>query len=252
MIQINAALGQVSKHSFMVTATKLRRRTLVGLMGMLLPWAHAMQGNKVIASQIIAGKRVNLPEPVSVGGLSINETLLRRRSVRHYRHGKLTLVEVSQLLWAAQGISSRAGYRTAPSAGALYGLEVDLAVGDVTGLDVGVYRYDPANHGLTQRAATDHRSSLANAALGQNYLGQGAVVLVVSAVYARISAKYGERGVRYAHMEAGHAAQNLLLMATSLDLGAVPVGAFDDAGLARVLKLAEDEQPLYLIPVGRR
>ena len=105
---------------------------------------------------------------------------------------------------------------------------------------------------MTQRATTDHRSSLATAALGQDFVGQGAAVLVVTAVYARISAKYGGRGVRYAHMEAGHAAQNVLLMATSLNLGAVPVGAFDDARLARVLKLEEDEQPLYLIPVGRR
>lgn len=221
-------------------------------MSMLLPGICAMQTNKATASQTVAAKRVNLPRPVSAGGLSINEALQRRRSVRRYRHGKLTLVEVSQLLWAAQGLSSREGYRTAPSAGALYGLEIHLAAGNVAGLDVGVYRYDPVDHRLTQRATTDHRSSLATAALGQDFVGQGAAVLVVSAVYARISVKYGGRGVRYAHMEAGHAAQNVLLMATSLNLGAVPVGAFDDARLARVLKLDEDEQPLYLIPVGRR
>jgi SagB-type dehydrogenase family enzyme len=211
-----------------------------------------MQAHTATAGQPVAGKRVNLPTPVSFGGLSINDVLQKRRSVRRYGHGKLTLGEVSQLLWAAQGLSSREGYRTAPSAGALYGLEIHLAAGNVAELDVGVYRYQPVDHRLIQRATTDHRSSLATAALGQNWLGQGAAVLVVSAVYSRISAKYGARGVRYAHLEAGHAAQNVLLMATSLDLGAVPVGAFDDAGVASVLKLDESEQPLYLIPVGRR
>lgn len=211
-----------------------------------------MQANTPTASQPVDGKRVNLPKPISFGGLGINEALQKRRSVRHYGHGKLTLAEVSQLLWAAQGLSSPGGYRTAPSAGALYGLEIHLAAGDVAGLDGGVYRYQPVDHRLRQRGTTDHRSSLATATLGQDWVGRGAAVLVVSAVYGRISAKYGARGVRYAHLEAGHAAQNVLLMATSLNLGAVPVGAFDDAGVARVLKLDEREQPLYLIPVGRR
>ena len=252
MIRVNVALREANHYSSIVTTTRVTRRTLLAVMGMLLSWAHATQTNTATAAQPVADKRVNLPRPISFGGLSINEALQKRRSLRRYRDGKLTLGEVSQLLWAAQGLSSREGYRTAPSAGALYGLEIHLTVGNVAELDAGVYRYLPIDHQLTQHGTTDQRSSLATAALGQDWVGDGAAILVVSAVYDRISAKYGTRGVRYAHLEAGHAAQNVLLMATSLNLGAVPVGAFYDAGVARILNLDEGEQPLYLIPVGRR
>ncbi len=237
----------------MVAARKVTRRTVLAAVGTLLSWGHAAPARGATAGQPAAAKQVDLPPSATIGdGLSLQDALQKRRSIRRYRPGKLTLAEVSQLLWAAQGLSSREGYRTAPSAGALYGLEIDVAVGNVAGLETGVHRYDAARHRLTQRNTTDQRSSLAAAALGQRWIAQGAAVLVVSAVYGRISAKYGWRGVRYAHLEAGHAAQNVLLMATSLNLGAVPVGAFDDAGVTRVANLAEDEQPLYLIPVGRR
>jgi len=146
MIRVNVALREANHYSSIVTARRVTRRTLLAITGMLLSWVHATQTNTATGAQPVADKQVNLPRPISFGGLSINEALQERRSLRRYRNGKLTLGEVSQLLWAAQGLSSREGYRTAPSAGALYGLEIHLTVGNVAELDAGVYRYLPIDH----------------------------------------------------------------------------------------------------------
>ncbi len=193
---------------------------------------------------------VKLPDPKTKGEISVEQALLERRSVREYRQGALTLAQAAQLLWAAQGITSREGLRTAPSAGALYPLEVYLVVGEVTGLQQGVYRYDPNAHMLYQVTEKDRRAELAGAALGQSCIEEGAAVLVFTAVYERTTRKYGQRGIRYVHMEAGHAAQNVFLQATALGLDAVVVGAFDDRAVMTLLQRGADEHPLYLIPVG--
>lgn len=176
----------------------------------------------------------------------------QRRSLRSYSPAALSLEEAAQLLWAAQGVTSRSGYRTAPSAGALYPLETFLCAGRVEGLPAGVYRYRPDRHDLVVLAAGDRRAELAAAALAQSWVREAPVVIALAAVYRRVTGRYLQRGLRYAWMEAGHAAQNVLLQAVALGFGGVPVGAFDDRAIARVLRMAPEEQPLYLIPLGRR
>jgi len=171
--------------------------------------------------------------------------------VREYSRNPLTLDEVSRLLWAAQGVTGPRGQRTAPSAGALYPLQVYLVVGDVARLERGVYAYRPSRHALERISGEDTRSRLADAALGQTCVSAGTVVIVLTAIYDRTSLKYGTRGTRYVHMEAGHAAQNIYLEAASLNLGTVVVGAFDDDRVAKILHLPRKEQPLAIMPVGR-
>lgn len=197
-------------------------------------------------------KILKLPQPRLKNAISLEEALLQRRSVREYANSPLTLEEVSQLLWAAQGITSEWGGRTAPSAGALYPLEVYLAVGNVRNLSPGVYKYKPERHELVQVKPDDVRGELAEAALSQAWIKEGAIDIVIAAVYQRTTIKYGDRGVRYVHMEAGHAAQNIYLQAAALNLGMVTVGAFHDDQVKNVMGMLEDEMPLYVIPVGRK
>ena len=193
-----------------------------------------------------------LPEPRLRSEVSVEEALLKRRSVREYGNAPLTLEEVSQLLWAAQGITSEWGGRTAPSAGALYPLEVYIVVGNVENLSPGVYKYNPERHELIKVRDDDVREELAEAALSQVWVKEGAIDIIIAAVYGRTTKKYGDRGVRYVHMEAGHAAQNIYLQAATLDLGMVTVGAFHDDWVKEIMSMPEDEIPLYLIPVGRK
>lgn len=195
---------------------------------------------------------IPLPAPQQESDTSIEEALLLRRSVRTYSGEPLTLEEISQLLWAAQGITSPNGYRTAPSAGGLYPLELYLLVGDVDGLSEGVYRYIPQEHALSKTVEGDKRDELQGAALGQSPVGDSSAVIVISAIYERTTGKYGQRGIRYVHMEVGSAAQNIYLQAGSLDLGTVFIGAFDDGEVKKILGFNEAEQPLGLMPVGKR
>ncbi|MEA3459135.1 MAG: SagB/ThcOx family dehydrogenase [Chloroflexota bacterium] len=194
---------------------------------------------------------IKLPQPRYDSDVSIEETLLKRRSVRDYTGELLTLEEVSQLLWAAQGITADWGGRTAPSAGATYPLETYLVVGDVEGLEEGVYKYNPHRHELCKVLDGDKRVELARAALEQDWVKEGAVDIVLTAVYERTTVRYGQRGTRYVHMEAGHAAQNVYLQAVALNLGTVVVGAFYDDQVKKVLRLPKEEHPLYIIPVGK-
>ena len=198
-----------------------------------------------------AGDTVVLPEPRDSGEISVEEALLERRSIRNYKDEALTLAEVSQLLWAAQGITHPGGYRTAPSAGALYPLEVYVVAGNVDGLRPGIYKYCPQGHELEKVAGGDVQAELCAAALGQECVEDGAAVLVFAAVYERTTRKYSERGVRYVHMEVGHAAQNVYLQTVSLGLGTVVVGAFDDDEVERLLQMEDDERALCIMPVGR-
>ena len=195
---------------------------------------------------------INLPEPQYDSDVSIEQSFLNRRSIRSYTGEPLTLREVSQLLWAVQGITDPRGFRTAPSAGALYPLEVYLVAGDVEDLTSGVYRYEPDGHQLARIIDGDKRAELAGAALAQPCVKEGAISIVFAAVYERTTVKYGDRGIRYVHMEAGHAGQNLCLQATAMGLGVVTVGAFHDEQVSKLLNLPQDEKPLYIIPVGRK
>ncbi len=188
---------------------------------------------------------IALPTPQLKGRLTLEEALALRRSVRDFSEAPLTLAELGQLLWAAQGITHPAGLRTAPSAGALYPLEIYLVTRE------GVYHYESEQHRLTAHVPGNVRRALFEAALQQEVVLSAPAVIAIAAVYARTAQKYGdERSPRYVHLEAGHAAQNVLLQAVALDLGAVPIGAFHDDAVKRVLALPPDQQPLYLIPVG--
>jgi SagB-type dehydrogenase family enzyme len=192
-----------------------------------------------------------LPAPRHDSAISIEKALLSRRSLREFVPEPLELWQISQLAWAAQGVTGPDGHRTAPSAGALYPLELYVAAGNVNGLPPGVYKYDLREHQLSPWIQGDKRRELSDAALSQSSIVEAAVVFAVGAVYKRTTAKYGERGIRYVHMEAGHAAQNLLLQAAALGLGSVLVGAFSDERVRQVLMLNGIESPLYLIPVGK-
>lgn len=194
---------------------------------------------------------VTLPAPHREGDTSLEIALSRRRSVRVFRDAALTLDEVSQLLWAAQGVTSRDSMRTAPSAGALYPLEIYLVAGNVRDVDPGIYRYSVSQHTLLRSVSGDLRAACASAALDQEWIAGAAAVTVIVAAMQRTTRKYGSRGVRYVHIEVGHAAQNLFLQAVALGLDAAVVGAFDDDRLGALLGLPAGEEPLYLMPVGR-
>lgn len=196
-------------------------------------------------------KNIKLPDPRYDSNTSIERALLKRRSVRDYSDTPLSLREISQILWAAQGITDARGLRTAPSAGALYPLEIYVVAGNVTGLPAGIYKYRPHNHELTTIVQGDKRINIGNAALNQPSIKKAAAVIVFSAIYERTTVKYGERGIRYVHMEVGHAAQNLCLQAVSLGLGTVVIGAFDDSKMKQTMNMEDKEYPLYLIPVGK-
>ena len=186
----------------------------------------------------------DLPQPRLQGDRSLEEILADRRSVREFTDKPLTDTEISQLLWAAQGVTDPDGRRAAPSAGALYPLEVYVASSS------GLFHFQPAQHQLSRRHDKDLRQMIHGAALAQDAIVEAPVVFVITAVYGRTQGKYGDRAERYVHLEAGHAVQNLLLQAVALDLGGVPIGAFNDKRLSEILGLSQNESPLYLIPIG--
>ena len=187
-----------------------------------------------------------LPPPLTAGSTSVEEALARRRSVRSFSSEPLSDGEIGQLLWAAQGITAEGGRRAAPSAGALYPLELYAVTPD------GLWHYLPEGHALTLLTDEDLRVELKGAALDQDAVGAAPLVVVITGVVERTEAKYGpQRAGRYVQLEAGHAAHGLLLQAVTLDLGAVPIGAFVDSEVARILGLPTEETPLYLLPVGR-
>lgn len=188
---------------------------------------------------------IQLPEPRRKGAVSVEETMSLRRSVRQYSDRSLTLDQISQLLWSAQGTRAGRRKRTVPSTGGLYPLELYAVMGD------GIFHYDPYAHSLALIRRGDQRADLCRASLDQEFILQAPLTVAITAVYERISVKYGrERGPRYVYMEVGHAAQNLALQAVALGLGSVPVGAFDDSLVKAVLGVPQDHEPLYLLPVG--
>ena len=198
------------------------------------------------------GGVIQLPAPSLRGEVSVEEAIASRRSIRSYADSPLTLQELSQLLWAAQGITDPVrGFRSAPSAGATYPLTVFAAVseGGVLGLEPGIYEYLPESHGLRLVRRGDFSEEFAEAALGQAWVREAPVCLVIAADYSRTTRVYGERGVRYVHMEAGHVGENIYLQATAMGLGTVAVGAFHDDEVAEILQAGLS--PLYILPVGR-
>jgi SagB-type dehydrogenase family enzyme len=202
-------------------------------------------------SPAISSKSILLPDPRLAGDVSVEQALRERRSVRSYRNDPLEIVEISQILWSAQGITNERGFRTAPSAGALYPLELYVIAGKVKDLSAGIYKYRPHDHALVEIVSGDRRSPLSRAALRQGAIRKAPAVILFCAVYERTTGKYGQRGIRYVHMEVGHAAQNVCLQAIALGLQTAVIGAFRDTEIKAIANLPADEQPLYLVPIGR-
>lgn len=207
---------------------------------------------------------IPLPTPCLDGRCSVEKALADRRSVREFKDEPMSLAVLSQLLWAAQGVTRKmdkpdwwtgekwqGGMRTAPSAGALYPLEVYVVAGNVEGLDPGVYKYRPLIHELVKVSAGDKRGRMVTRPPGQNWLVQAPCLIVFSVVYAREEVKYAERAVRYVHIEVGHAVENLCLQAVALDLGSTVMGAFKDDMVKQVIGMNEEEQPVAFVPVGK-
>lgn len=195
-------------------------------------------------SQPARDKVMKLPEPRTEGGMALTEALSERRSVREFKDTALSSAELGQLCWAAQGITDDAGYRASPSAGALYPIELYVATAD------GIGRYAPQRHHIEWLSDRDARRALARAALGQVSVAEAPACFIIAADIDRTARKYGDRAERYCILEAGHVCQNILLQATALQLGGVPIGAFDDAALTAELDLPEPQRPYYLVPVG--
>lgn len=194
---------------------------------------------------------MQLPSPRTSGQVSLEAALQKRHSVREFADAPLSLEDLGQLLWAAQGENRSSGYRTAPSAGALYPLFVYLVAGRVTSLPAGVHRYQPHGHALVPGEQGDLRRELSVAALAQDCLAEAPAVICLAAVMECTTSKYGERGGRYVHAEVGHAAQNVCLQAVALGLGTTMIGAFNDDAVKVVLGMNHSALPLGLLPVGR-
>ncbi len=190
---------------------------------------------------------IKLPKPKEKGLTSIEETLNQRRSVRDYKKGRLSLEEISQLLWAASG--KNLYRRTAPSAGATYPLEIYLAAGEVEGLEPGLYQYFFSKHSLEKTKDQDIRKKLCRASLSQGMIEEAPIDIIIAADFSRTTGHYGQRGIRYVHMEVGHVGQNISLQANALSLGTVMIGAFDDKEVKEILGIKEET--LYIIPVGK-
>lgn len=201
----------------------------------------------------LSEEEIKLPSPQLEGKMSVEEALTRRRSRRVFKDYSLTMEQVSQLLWSAQGITKkRRGFRTAPSAGATYPLDIYLVIGKdkVENLKAGVYHYNPQHHSLIIILEEDKRGELARACLRQKFIEDAPVSLIITAEFSRITNRYGKRGVYYAYMEAGHVGQNVYLQAESLGLGTVVIGAFYEEDVSQALNLPNQHIPLYVIPVG--
>ncbi|MCX5782255.1 MAG: SagB/ThcOx family dehydrogenase [Elusimicrobia bacterium] len=186
-----------------------------------------------------------LPPPSLKGKISLEETISKRRSVRNFEDKKLSIEQISQILWSAQGITdSLSRKRSAPSAGAVYPIKIYLVSPD------GFFLYVPENHSIQKLLGGDLRNSLASEAYGQYFINAAGASIVIASDYDKIMKRYGSKAVRYCDMEAGHIAQNVHLEAVALGLASVPVGAFDENGVKRLFRLPENEEPVYIIPVG--
>ena len=197
---------------------------------------------------------IHLPSPSQKGGMPLAEAIARRRSIRGFDPQPISQLQLSQILWAAQGITDTRGeYRAVPSAGATFPLEIFVVCGTsgVEGIDAGIYHYNMDSHSLTLHYDGDVRLALAGAALGEEGIYEAPVDIVLCAIFERTILSYGSRGERYVHMEVGHAGQNIYLQATALGLATFAVGAFNDEQVREVLRLGRQYKPLYIMPVGR-
>jgi len=223
-------------------------------------WYIAAPAERTIITDmpILFDEKIFLPLPRRVSELTVEEAILLRRSIREYTSEPVNISDLAMILWAAYGITEpKLGFRAAPSAGATYPLEIYVVIGErgvkysEGFLGEGVYRYEPHSHTLLLVKRGDYRGALMNAALGQSWVGEAPLNIIICAVFERTTRVYGERGrVRYVPMEVGHAGQNIYLMATALKYGAVVVGAFNDDQVAKTIDSKPEEKPLYIVPIG--
>lgn len=215
---------------------------------------------------ISEAESISLPVPQHDSPISVEKAISLRRSIRDYVDIPVSISEISQILWAAQGFTRerkepprmwnpkyewQGGLRTAPSAGALYPMEIYVLAGNIEGLSKGVYKFIPKNHSLKRVMGVDKRTDLCNASLKQASIEKAAAVMVMAGVYERTSFKYGERAERYVHIEVGGIAENVYLQGMTLGIGTVIIGAFNDKEVKSVLQLPEDEHPLAIMPLGK-
>lgn len=196
---------------------------------------------------------VKLPQPEYKGKLSVEEALYLRRSTRSYSADPLTLKEAGQILWAACGLNFdgiSGATRTAPSAGATYSIELYLVAGSIEGLEPGVYRYDRDRHALELLRAGDVRAELSEASRNQKCVLEAPAIIVLISTTSLTTVRYGERGMQYIFLDAGHIGENIHLEAESLGLGTVAVGAFSEERVAKILGVTGT--PVYLMPVGKK
>ena len=196
---------------------------------------------------------ISLPKPSLDGKVSVEKAIKERRTIRDFKERPLPLNHLSQLLWAAQGITNpKEGKRAVPSGGALYPLDIYMIIGanGVDGMEAGIYHYLPDNHSISLLSKGDRRKEIASASLWQSWMAKAPVILIITAEYQRITGKYGERGIRYTLIEVGHVGQNLFLQAEALGLGAGIVGAFNDADVSKVIGGPPQHEPLLIMPVG--
>jgi len=197
------------------------------------------------------GEMIKLPAVKKDGEMSLEKALTLRRSIRSYSTEPISLSDLSQLLWSAQGITNERGFRTAPSAGATFPLEMFVVVNNVNQLKRGIYHYNPHENTLEVIHLKDISSELMRASLSQSMIAEAGAVLVFGAIFDRTTARYGERGIRYVHNEIGHASQNVHLQAAVLNLGTVVIGAYRDDEVEEILNLDPDIRVLYMMPVGK-
>ena len=199
-------------------------------------------------------QQIRLPPPSQRGKIPLEEAIIKRRSIRNFTQELVSQSQLSQILWAAQGITDPSfEYRAVPSAGATYPLEIFVAGGksSIEGIDDGLYHYEVNGHLLTLHHKGDIRFELARAALDQEFIYEAPVDIIICALYERTLARYGPRGERYVHIEVGHAGQNIYLQATALGLATVAIAAFHDSQVREVLQLSKRVKPLYIMPLGR-
>lgn len=198
-------------------------------------------------------EKVKLPSP-EVSSMSVDDALAKRRSVRSFAEKPMTMAQVSAIVLAADGITrERRGvqFRTAPSGGALYPMELYMAASNVTGLTEGLYHFHPADSSLELVEAGDFSNRVHEASFEQGSVGSSPITLIISARWERSTRKYADRGYRYTYIETGAICQNVYLKAASLGLGTVAVGAFNDELTNELLGIdGESEAAILMMPVG--
>ena len=195
-------------------------------------------------------KVINLKKPLFKSSVSVEEALKARRSVRDYSDKPLTLDEISQLLWAGQGITNERGFRTNPSAGAAFPMELYLASHNITGIAPGLYHYSPHKETLTLVKEGSLRDQITSTEMYQKCVRNSAAVIIISGDFKRMANRHGVRNFRFVNMEAGSIFQSIGLQAQTLNLGTVVVGAFKEYELKKILGIKED--PLVIMPLGRK